>query len=140
MFKNPSHENSRCRKSCAEMSPLPKHAPFGAADVWADRHFNMGTFRHGAFSARGLFGSRTFRHKAILASGTFHDIPTRAHFNTQTFRHWIFLAGGLFGMGTFRHRDFSALLISKYFDRILVKYSPIQVSSPYLCQQGQKMV
>ena len=113
---------------------------FGQMDISTWERFGMGPFQHGELSARGLFGSRTFRHKAILASGTFHDIPTRAHFNTRTFRHWIFLAGGLFGMGTFRHRNFSALLISKYFDRILVKYSPVQVSSLYLCQQGQKMV
>ena len=53
-------------------------APFGAADVLADGHFNTVTFRHGDFLAQGLFGTRTFRHRNISARG---------HFGTWTFRH-----------------------------------------------------
>ena len=39
------------------------HAPLSAANVLADGHFNTGTFRHGEFSAQGIFGMRNFRHR-----------------------------------------------------------------------------
>ena len=57
---------------------ISARAPFGAADIPADGHFNMGTFRRGDFSAWGLFGMRNFQHRNISARG---------HFGTWTFRH-----------------------------------------------------
>ena len=102
-MKIPGAENPR-----AEMSPLPKHAPFGAADVWADGHFNMGTFRHGAFSARRTFSTGTFWLQNISAQSYFGiwDLPWHSH--TCTFQHADFSALDFFGRGTFWHGDFSA--------------------------------
>ena len=54
------------------------HAPFHAADVPADGHFNTGTFQHGDFLAQGLFGTRIFQHRNISARG---------HFGTWSFRY-----------------------------------------------------
>jgi hypothetical protein len=36
--------------------------------------FNMGTFRHEVFLARGIFGTGTFRHKNISAHGQFGTV------------------------------------------------------------------
>ena len=45
---------------------ISAHALFGAADVPANGHFNTVTFRHGEFSARGIFGTGIFWHMDIL--------------------------------------------------------------------------
>ena len=56
-------------------------------------------------SSRGLFGTRTFRHKKISAwvyFGTM-DILAQGHYGTGTFRHKDISANGCFGTYTFWH-------------------------------------
>ena len=90
-------------------------------------HNNGGKLVSKLLAGKLVISSMTYRLKSL-------DVAPEGcgYFYLQILLSWIVLVNPY---NTFEYQS-----ISKYFDRTLVKYSPIQVSSLYLCQQGQKMV
>ena len=78
------------------------HTAFGAADISANGCSNIetfwhGSFLHGEFSAREIFGTGTFWHRDILASWTFCYIPSHARFQHGEFSAWRHFSTSIFG-------------------------------------------